>query len=303
MDMVSDLFVSVIVPVYRSLSMLQPCLEALEHQSYSAYEVIVIDNGSNDGIELLCKSYPKVRLHRHEKPGSYSSRNAGIAVAKGDIIALTDADCIPCSDWILNGVNGLRRNSCKMGGGPILPHFAHEHTPSIIELCDVILHTMNQEQSLEECTSVACANMFVHRSLFDTIGLFDGALFSAGDCEFTYRARTHGEKIVVLDNAVVHHRARRTLPELSQRYRRFAGAEFRSKVANDPNDTVSHLQSLSFRYRVKLCIRNIYEGTRRYRKERHPMVLVSALLLVEGYITAVKTVEYVRLSLGMPMQR
>ena len=190
-----------------------------------------------------------------------------------------------------------------MAGGCIKPCFEREGEPSAIELCDVILHTMDQEQTLRECTSVACANMFVHRSLFDTVGLFNGALYSAGDCEFTYRVRRLNERIAYLEDAIVLHRARRTLKELGQRYRRFAGAEFAAKTTKATAEPVRVLRSLSFRYRVGLCLRNIVHGVRIYGSKKNPAVLLSTLLLVESYITALKTVEYARLSLGKDAQR
>lgn len=294
--------VSVIIPVFQGMETLGACLDALDRQSYPAYEVVVVDNGDNPGIEALCRSHRRVRLCHHSTPGSYSSRNAGIGIARGQIIALTDADCVPHRDWVQSGVEGLARNSCAMAGGRIEPAFAREGKPSAIELCDVILHTMNQEQTLRECTSIACANMFVRRSLFDTVGPFNAALYSAGDCEFTYRVRQHGEEIGYLADAVVFHRARRSLSELGQRYRRFAGAEFAARTTQ-AGQPVREIRSVSFKYRVGLCLRNIFDGVRRHGDQKNRALLLSTLLLVEGYITASKAVEYARLGLGKQAQR
>lgn len=296
------MLVSVIVPVYKGLGMLKSCLNALENQTYSEFEIIVVDNGGNSGIGEVCSAYSKVQLIQHETPGSYSARNAGIRAASGEIIALTDADCIPSPNWIENGVNGMLYNSCRMASGHITPAFTNESKPGFIELCDVILHTMNQEQALRECTSVACANMFVHKSLFNSVGLFNDSLFSAGDCEFTYRVSASGEKIVYLENAVIYHRARRTLKEVVQRYRRFAGAEFASMTGRCPQQKVSHLRSLSFGYRVMLCFKNILNGIKRY-KQRNPILLFLVLILVESFITIIKILEYLKLSTGGKMQR
>jgi len=299
--MTENEFVSVIIPVYRSLPVLVTCLEALEKQSYAPYEVIVVDNGGNEGIEKVCSGYPNVRLHHHHEPGSYSARNAGIRIAKGEILVFTDADCVPVPDWLRNGVSGMLSASCRMGSGCIRPRFLHEHQPGIIELCDVILHTMDQEQSLKEVTSVACANMFVHRLLIDSVGMFNDALYSAGDCEFTFRVREQGEHITYIENAVVHHFARRTLGELAQRYRRFAGSEFMAMTMK--NSSAKKLRSLSFPYRVMLCFRNISAGVKKYAGRKNPVILFGALLAVESCITVIKLLEYIRLSFGAEKQR
>ncbi len=301
--MASDTLVSVVVPVYKSLPVLRLCLAALGMQTYSAFEIIVVDNGGNEGIEDVCDGYTDVRLCQHTKPGSYSARNAGIRSARGEIIVFTDADCVPAPDWLRNGVDGLRKTGCRMGSGRIKPGFLNEEQPGLIELCDVILHTMDQEQSLREVNSVACANMFVHRSLFDSAGMFNDALYSAGDCEFTYRVRMQGERIAYIDKAVVYHFARRTLKELAQRYRRFAGAEFASMLPKNANGTVKKLRSLTLPYRFLLCFRNIAGGVKKYAGRKNPLILIAALLAVESYITVVKLLEYARLGFGAKMQR
>ena len=301
--MTSDVLVSVIVPVYKGMAVLPHCLDALGRQTYSPFEVIVVDNGANEGIEEVCGQYPDIRLYRHGNPGSYSARNAGIRIARGEIIAFTDADCVPVPDWLRNGVEGMCTAGCRMGSGRITPRFLQEEQPGLIELCDAILHTMDQEQSLREVTSVACANLFVCRSLFDSTGLFNSALYSAGDCEFTYRVRRQGERIVYIDTAVVRHFARRTLQDLALRYRRFAGAEFTAMTTNKRDDTVNKLRSLTLPYRFKLCIRNIAGGVKKYTRRKNPVVLTAALLAVESYITVVKLIEYARLSLGAKMHR
>jgi cellulose synthase/poly-beta-1,6-N-acetylglucosamine synthase-like glycosyltransferase len=301
--MAGEVIVSVVVPVYEGMAALGRCLDALDRQSHAAYEVIVVDNGGNPGIDRLCEGRKPVRLCHHRSPGSYSARNAGIALAQGQILAFTDADCVPDQHWVRNGAAGMIRNSCRMAGGCIEPSFEHEGKPSTIELCDVILHTMNQEQMLRECTSLGCANMFVHRTLFESIGMFNGALYSGGDCEFTYRAHKQQESIAYLEDAIVFHRARRTLKELSQRYRRFAGAEFASKTAKSAQEPVRQIRSASFRYRIGLCLGNIFHGVWKHRHERNSLVLLPTLLLVESYITTMKTIEYARLGLGKEMQR
>jgi glycosyltransferase involved in cell wall biosynthesis len=302
-DRAGEVLVSVVVPVYEGMETLGKCLDALARQTHPAYEVIVVDNGGNPGIDELCAGRERVRLCHDSRPGSYSARNAGIALAQGQILAFTDADCVPDPHWVQRGAEGMARNSCRLAGGRIKPWFEHQEKPSTIELCDVILHTMNQEQMLRECTSLGCANMFVHRTLFESVGLFNAALYSGGDCEFTYRVYRQQEKIVYLEDAIVFHRARRTLKELTQRYRRFAGAEFASKTARGADEPVSQIRSASFRYRVGLCLGNILRGVRDYRSQQNPLVLASTLLLVESYITSMKAIEYLRLGLGKEMQR
>lgn len=65
-------FVSVIIPVLNDSERLQTCLKALENQTYpkSMYEVIVVDNGSDENIEGLVSQYIQAKLSNESRPGS-----------------------------------------------------------------------------------------------------------------------------------------------------------------------------------------------------------------------------------------
>ena len=87
-------FVSVIIPVFNDAERLKICLTALEKQTYPQdyYEVIVVDNGSDENLENVVKQFTQAKLAYYPELGSYAARNHGIALAKGEILAFTDAD-------------------------------------------------------------------------------------------------------------------------------------------------------------------------------------------------------------------
>ncbi len=95
-------FVSVIIPVYNDAGRLRICLAALHKQTYDSdrYEIIVIDNGSDPSpvMDNLKVEFDNVVYDQELTPGSYAARNKGITIAKGDVIAFTDADCIPVNN-------------------------------------------------------------------------------------------------------------------------------------------------------------------------------------------------------------
>jgi len=94
-------FVSVIIPTYRDWNRLKLCVNALKNQTYpkNRFEAIVVNNDPADPCPY-CPLPDNFVLTTEGKPGSYAARNAGIKIAKGDILAFTDSDCIPYSDWI-----------------------------------------------------------------------------------------------------------------------------------------------------------------------------------------------------------
>ena len=94
--MSSQVCVSVIVPVYNVESFLRECLESIEGQSFSDYEVLIINDGSTDGSTVIAQGfvdrYENWHLIDKENGGLSSARNAGIARAKGEYICFVDSD-------------------------------------------------------------------------------------------------------------------------------------------------------------------------------------------------------------------
>ncbi len=112
----SEVFASVIIPVLNDVDRLRLCLAALDSQTYpkERFEVIVVDNGSAvDPRDALPVNAPPTQVFvlREEQPGSYAARNRGIAMAHGEVLAFTDADCVPRPDWIEHGIATLQRLS------------------------------------------------------------------------------------------------------------------------------------------------------------------------------------------------
>ncbi len=85
--------ISVVIPTYNRRATLPRALDSVLAQTLPAVEIIVVDDGSTDGTgEWLATAYPRVRLLRQPNRGVSAARNAGIAAAEGDWIALLDSD-------------------------------------------------------------------------------------------------------------------------------------------------------------------------------------------------------------------
>lgn len=73
------------------------------------------DNGSHVDIAQICERFDgRVVCVREARPGSYAARNAGLHVARGDVYAFTDADCIPTPDWLTTGLATFKESDTRI---------------------------------------------------------------------------------------------------------------------------------------------------------------------------------------------
>jgi glycosyltransferase involved in cell wall biosynthesis len=218
-------FVSVIVPVYNDPRGLQTCLAALEIQSYpqTAYEVIAVDNGSDEGIAPILSHFRQARGASESRPGSYAARNAGLARARGDIIAFTDADCIPAPDWVEKGVARLLNlPGCGLVAGKVEVFFRDPRRPTAVELYDG-LTAFPQRRLVEVSRFGATANVFTFRQVVERVGGFDDRVKSGGDLEWGQRVAAAGYQLVYAEEVRVAHPARRSFGQLYRKVARRVG--------------------------------------------------------------------------------
>lgn len=222
----SQPFVSVIIPVFNDGERLKICLEALENQTYpkDRYEVIVVNNGSDEDIESVVRPFEQAIATHENRPGSYAARNKGISLARGEVFAFTDADCIPAKEWIEKGVANLQRTpNCGLVAGKIELFFKNPERPTAVELYDNIKLGFPQQKFVEESRYGATANLFTFRRIIEGVGLFDDTLKSSGDREWGQRVFAAGYQQVYAEDTCVSHPARYSWSELRKKIVRVIG--------------------------------------------------------------------------------
>ena len=208
--------VSVIVPVRDDPERLGACLAALARQTLppEQYEVVVVDNASRVPVTV---DAPGVRVVREPQIGSYAARNRGLRVTTAPVVAFTDADCLPAPDWLERGLELLAGADVVAGAVEVFPHSARR--PRAVETYER-LTAFPQQHFVERWGFGATANVIARRAVVDAVGPFDASLESGGDAEWGERVTAAGLRTVYADEVVVRHPARRTLRELSNKFRR-----------------------------------------------------------------------------------
>ncbi|MGH9247369.1 MAG: glycosyltransferase family 2 protein [Acidimicrobiales bacterium] len=122
--------VVVIVPVRNRRDLLAALLDALDAQTFTDFEVVIVDDGSTDGTGPVAANRRvagrPVRVLRRGGEGAVAARRDGVAASHAPYLAFTDSDCVPDPGWLAAGVAALERgadlvNGCTRPARPLRP--------------------------------------------------------------------------------------------------------------------------------------------------------------------------------------
>ena len=204
-------FASVVVPAYNAAGTLPLCLAALADQDSpsSAYEVIVVDDGSTDETAAIARA-AGVRVIGQPRAGPAAARNRGAAAAAGELLLFTDADCAPVRGWLAAlsaafadpAVAGAKGAYLTRQRG-LVPRFTQlEYEERYDRMAGV--------ETIDFVDTYSAAyrrDVFLANRGFDTI--FPTA--SVEDQELSFRLAEKGYRLVFVPAAQVYHRHNPTL--------------------------------------------------------------------------------------------
>lgn len=290
----SNHFVSVVIPVLNDSERLRKCLGTLEHQTYpkNLYEVIVVDNGSNEDIQTIVRCFKNTVFVRESYPTLHAARNRGILTAKGEILAFTDADCIPAEDWIEKGVQHIMNmHNCGVLAGRIEIIFNNVKRPTAVEIFDK-LTAFRQKEYIKRWNFSVAANTFTLKKVIEKVGLFDGELKSGADMEWGRRIFKAGYKQIYADDVIVKHPARCSLVHLYKKHIRVVGGIMdinKRKIQSTKNfliDLKDDWPKINDFYRIWKA------------KEKLSIILKIELTLIMTFLKLTRYMERLRLRLG-----
>jgi glycosyltransferase involved in cell wall biosynthesis len=220
--------VSVVVPIYNGEADLPDLIECLRSQTYAPNKVeyLLVDNNSGDRTSAILETAAKFdritirHLTENQIQSSYAARNKGIHGSKGEIIAFTDADCRPESDWLENLVKPFVDLEVGISAGEIvaLPG------KTILEKHSARQNTLSQKHTLAHpfCAYGQTANLAVRKQVLAQVGLFRPYLTSGGDADLCWRIlRETSYKLYFAESAIVRHRHRSTIKQLQSQWYRY----------------------------------------------------------------------------------
>ena len=206
MEKVKNPKVSVIIPVYNGERTLRACLHSVLNQTCKNYEVIAVDNNSNDRTKEIIKDFQakhrRLKYIFEQKKGRGAARNAGIMKSKGEIIAMTDADCIVPVDWLEKITMPIIKNNENAAIGSEA-NFSKDY-------CSKQIQRQNQEFRNARCDGkyinyFDTKNCAFKKDVLSRIGMFNPMLKNSEDSEFGMKILLEKINIYYLRDCYVKH--------------------------------------------------------------------------------------------------
>lgn len=208
--------VSIVVPVYEAERYVRASLDSIIGQTYPNLEVLVMDDASTDGSPAVAAGFddPRLRLHRNERNlGQFANVNAGIRLARGELIAVHHADDVYERDLLAEQVSYL---------GSVPEAGAVFAIDSFIDPAGVVFGRVELPQEFRDGrllrypeilngvlrygnTFLRASSSLVHRDVYRAVGLFDDAYGLRADLEMWLRI-SRSYPIAILDRHLVRYR-------------------------------------------------------------------------------------------------
>ena len=194
--------ISVIIPTFNRKKTLGRAIQSVSNQSLSPFEILIIDDGSNDGTkEWVKESFQDIKYIYQNNQGVSSARNKGIKYAYGDWVAFLDSD----DEWL---PNKLYEQVKAIGSNPEIKFF---HTNEIWIRNGVRVNQMKKHKKyggyiFDKCLDicrVSPSSVLIKKEIFDDIGTFDESLRVCEDYDLWLRI-TSKYRVVFLDIPLIY---------------------------------------------------------------------------------------------------
>lgn len=167
--------ISIIVPVYNVEKYIHKCIDSILDQTFTNFELILVDDGSTDNSGKICDEYAesdsRVKVIHKKNGGLSDARNTGIDVARGKYLGFVDSDDYIADDMYETLYNNLIKNSADMSVCGIYHRYVGNQYPECSENNFMVLDTKDalKEVLIGEKFSVPACNKLYKKNLFDNI--------------------------------------------------------------------------------------------------------------------------------------
>ena len=204
---------SIIVPVYNRPDEVDELLDSLTRQTFTDFEVIIVEDGSAVPCKTVCDKYTgrlAIRYFMKPNSGPGQSRNYGVERATGDYVLILDSDVVVPAGYLQAVDDELRREPCEAFGGPDRAADTFTPTQKAISYSMTSFFTTGGirggKKKLDKCYPRSF-NMGVRRDVYNKLGGFSKMRFGE-DIDFSIRIFKAGCRCRLFPGAWVYHKRR-----------------------------------------------------------------------------------------------
>lgn len=223
------MFFSVVIPVYNRPKEVDELLQTLNQQTYTNFEVLIIEDGSEDKCEPIVEQYKNdldIRYFYKENSGQGFSRNYGFKRAKGDYFIVFDSDCLIPSHYFQTVQDFLKEHQLDAYGGPDREHPSFSNVQKAISYAMTSPLTTGGIRGNKKHAGTfhpRSFNMGITREVFEKTEGYKITRMGE-DIEFSLRIIDHDFKTGLIPNAYVFHKRRTDLGQFFKQLRFFGRA-------------------------------------------------------------------------------
>ncbi|NQX39888.1 Glycosyltransferase, catalytic subunit of cellulose synthase and poly-beta-1,6-N-acetylglucosamine synthase [Pedobacter steynii] len=223
------MFFSIIIPLYNRPQEIDELLKTLTHQTYTQFEVLVIEDGSTNDAKAIVQKYEQlldVKYFFKPNEGQGFARNYGFERAKGDYFVIFDSDCLIPEDYLEIVKNYLFEHHLDAYGGPDAAHQSFTPVQKAISYAMTSPFTTGGIRGNKKHIGQfhpRSFNMGVSREVYEKVGGF--ILTRLGeDIEYSIRIHENGFKIGLIPAAKVFHKRRTSFSQFYKQLHFFGRA-------------------------------------------------------------------------------
>ena len=205
------MFFSVIVPVYKVEEYLSNCIESVLNQTFSDFELILVDDGSPDRCGAICDRYAKtdsrITVVHKKNGGAASAKNTGLRISSGEYVTILDGDDYLEPDAYENMVAALLNYDADIVQGRM--NFLYVDRKGLLNgHLETVCYSATEylTQFLDDWTCPLCTEKLFRRDVLADIFFEEGHCID--DEFFTYKGVMNARKIVHIPKIVVNYRQR-----------------------------------------------------------------------------------------------
>lgn len=201
-------FFSVIISVYNKASHISATIDSVLNQSYSEFEVIIINDGSSDGSKAILDALedPRIQILHQDNKGVSHARNTGISMAKANYIALIDGDDLWHKDYLKRMYETIHAYSDHSVFSCAI---AHKYNDSVVPVpysfeqnSEVLI--LNYFKASEKHSALSGSSIVFNKDILQTTGSFNTTIRSGEDTDLWIRIGINYQIVFICD-VLVHY--------------------------------------------------------------------------------------------------